>query len=573
MKYRILVFALVVFATLAVGLGVGYPYHFFFVEQSQLFLFSWDYFAAVVSHVGGLAEWLGEFFVQFFVLPWAGALITAGLLALTGVLTALLCRRLAPQAPLYVLWALPVVALLCVQLDSNYFYSGTVAFLITLTALLLCTRLSLPGNRFVVAMIAVPLLFWLCGPVAMLFAVCVVVWEAAVGTPRWYLVSFVPVWAFGLAWGLVDLSFVGDWFVALSPRAYFAPRIEPGPEIWFAWISVPVTIALTRLCRGLRTGSAPRETILTAVQVVAVALLAWAVVTYYVDREYYKLKRLDHLARTAQWDTIVALSRGSLDNYVYLNYLNLALSHKGVLADDMFRYSQHGPYGLAIDWDLAQPSAIVLGEINFAIGNVAIAREMAFEGWTASAGYGNPTMLRRLVETNLIYGSWAVAEKYLNVLSQTLFYRDWTEQHRRFLGDDAAVEADPLLGDKRRNLPAQNRLSLPGRHIENLLAIIRQNPSNRTAVEYLGAFTLLARDMGAFAAVLDEFYGTEALPFLPRSFAEAVFILYEQEPEAWARYGIGREMVDRYEAFRSQVLSGRRTTTYRDTYWSYYISE
>lgn len=49
-------------------------------EQNQLFLFSWSYFVERLSLPGGLADWMGEFLVQFYYVPALGAAVL-GLLA------------------------------------------------------------------------------------------------------------------------------------------------------------------------------------------------------------------------------------------------------------------------------------------------------------------------------------------------------------------------------------------------------------------------------------------------------------------------------------------------------------
>ena len=46
--------------------GVLHPEYLNYHEQNQLFLFSWDYFVQRVVLPGGLADWIGEFLVQFY---------------------------------------------------------------------------------------------------------------------------------------------------------------------------------------------------------------------------------------------------------------------------------------------------------------------------------------------------------------------------------------------------------------------------------------------------------------------------------------------------------------------------
>jgi hypothetical protein len=152
-------FVLVLFAALAVGLELAYRYHFFFIEQNGLFLFTGHYFSDMLTRPGGIAAWVAEFLIQFFTLPWAGALITALLLTASAVLAASICRRLAPRVSLYFLWTLPALSLLCVHFDLNYLWGGTVAFLAMQVALLLYIRLPRFGLRLVAGLVSVPLLF------------------------------------------------------------------------------------------------------------------------------------------------------------------------------------------------------------------------------------------------------------------------------------------------------------------------------------------------------------------------------------------------------------------------------
>lgn len=54
---------------------IACPHLLSFHEQNQLFLFDWKYLAERLSVSGGLADWCGEFIVQFFCYPFLGALM------------------------------------------------------------------------------------------------------------------------------------------------------------------------------------------------------------------------------------------------------------------------------------------------------------------------------------------------------------------------------------------------------------------------------------------------------------------------------------------------------------------
>ncbi len=79
---------------LLVGLwGVGcwaflefcYPYHFFYKEQNQLFVFTWDEWHRYrMEGAGWLARWVGDFLTQFYYYLYAGSLLLTLCLLLLG---------------------------------------------------------------------------------------------------------------------------------------------------------------------------------------------------------------------------------------------------------------------------------------------------------------------------------------------------------------------------------------------------------------------------------------------------------------------------------------------------------
>jgi hypothetical protein len=580
MKYRIAAFAVLLFATLFILLEWVYKYHFFYIEQNGLFLLTGHYFRETVAAPGGPSSWVGAFLVQLFALPYAGAAVNALLMTGAGVMTALICRRIAPRVPLYLLWALPAVALLCIHFDFNYLYGGTVAFLGMQAALYLYICLPRLRDRLVAGAILVPALFWWGGSVAALFALCAVVWEAVGRVPRWYL-SFVVVAEMALiAAASIHFSVFGNWDLVLTPELYLPFRMVPREELWFAWASMPVVIAGAWLFRKMKTLSVKKEAIFTGVQLLlALAAVRAATATYLSEREY-KLKELSYHVRNEDWDSVMEISRGTMDNYMYLNYLNLALSEKGVLADDLFRYDQRGPDGLFVPWNGTVPSAVALSEIHFRIGNIAVSQKMAFVGNVlVTPGYGSPRTLMRLVQTNLVFGFYPVAEKYIRILEQTMFYREWARDHRRFLYNDEAVEADPLLGRKRRGLPTEENYVSSDRKYSDLELLALQNPADKTAIEYLGSLMLVSKDMSSFLTLVEAYFDTDLLPTLPRSFQEAVISIWENNPEVWRQYRVEQATIDRFTEFRRQVLAGRSSNSlagtlrrsFGDTFWYYYM--
>ncbi|WP_195372024.1 MULTISPECIES: DUF6057 family protein [Parabacteroides] len=581
MKLKVAVFWLVILVALFVFLQTYSKYHFYFIEQTHLFQFTGEYISGKLIIPGGFALVLSEFLVQFFILPYAGAAIIAGLLLITGLGVRGIVHRIIPDTTLFLLYLIPVVLIMFIHFDFNYLVAGTVALDIMLLALYFCLRISNDKWRIVVEVLLSPVLYGAIGSAAFLFSILVVIYELFNKTPKWYwvLLSGVLVVFCGIC--SVYFAALGEYRFAFLPDAYYHTALEPKSVIYYSWISLPLILILSFWLKHKQKRVSKKFLIAgCGVQVLLLFLLCWWGVPEYGDKKSIKVKELDYYARTEQWDKIIEESKGPLTNYLNLCYLNLALAHKGELADRAFSFDQKGPLGLMVGWNKTEQISILLSEVNFAMGNSALAQEMAFEAFATTIGEGNPRMLKRLVQTNLIYGEYPVAEKYIKVLENTGCYSSWASGQRKFLYNDAEVEKDTALGSMRKSLPKDNYLSELNNMEKDLRVIAETNPSNRNAIEYLGLFYLMSKDMAGFKGMVEHYYGTDVLPVLPKSFQEAVITLSEAEPDYWKRFNISPSVVQRFVEYKKQVLANRSNANvlpglmrraYGDTYWFYFM--
>ena len=581
MKYIRLMAGIACFVVTAVFLQVTNSFHFYYIEQLQLFRYAADYWITQLSEVGGVAALLGEGLTQYFAYPYVGPVVIAALL--TGVFgwTAAILRQLQPKREPWLLALLPALALLLIQFDFNYLLKGTVAFVGMELALFAWMRVQRPGLRGISALFGVLFLYLTLGPIAGLFAVCTLLIDLCTRRgKRAYIFDLFAIALFALLAGLaVELSWVRNAAFAWTAQAYYHPILSPKPVIYFAWICLPVALLLTALWPAQTVLSVRRQWIEGLVQVALFAALCYVAIPRYAHREAYPLKQLDYANRQGNWDEVLRLSQGPIQNYLYLNYLNRALAEKGVLGDQAFAFNQHGPQGLMVGWDKTFSVSLLLSDVYFTLGEIALSQEMAFEANVSVIGAGSPRCLMRLVQTNLIFGAYPIAEKYLRLLEQMPVYREWARQHRTFLYNDAAVEADPLLGMKRRGLPTASDLAGIYGLEHDLLLRAKQLPEYALPIQFVGVQRLLAKDLQGFQALLDTYYGTPALPTLPVSFQEAVIMLTERQPERWSYYQVSPAVTTRYGEYRNLVLQNRGNSQlplliqryFGSTYWAYFL--
>ena len=581
MKYKLVAFWLIVFGALFAFLQMCFEYHFYYIEQSQLFLFSEAYIRNKLLLPGGFSMLVAEFLVQFFIRPYVGALVTAVLLTGVGVCTAGIVKRIAPVSGLFILYVLPMLALLFMHFDFNYRVQGTVCYLMMMA--LLCGYMRIRNDlfRLVAGCVLVPVLFWLAGSIAVLFAGMVCLFEGLRKTPKWYisLIGVAEVLLLGV--GTVYFSLMGEYRWVFGPDLYYHYTLHPKEIIYYSWICLPLVFLVAFFIRNKNSlsGKKWRAGISCIVQLAMIGAVLWWGMPKYSDAKTLKLKKLDYFARTEQWDKTIEECKGKLTNFLYRCHLNMALANKGELSDKMFNFDQRGPQGLLVQWNKSENISCMLSDIYFTMGATASSQEMAFEGYVSAMEDGNPRMLKRLVQTNLIYGTYPVAEKYISILEKTYAYRDWAQSQRKYLYNDEVVESDPILGTRRRMLPDRNSLAMIKGLAGDLALFLEKGPANSAALQYLGAMYLLAKDLEGFKALVEKYYGTEFLPVLPVHFQEAVIVMSEKEPDYWKRFNVSETIVARFTDYKKQVLANRNNSaiagllnrSYGNTYWFYFM--
>ena len=574
------IFWLSIFLLLFFYLHKQLAFHFYYIEQEQLFLWNYAYFSSLLMEPAGLTRFLTEFCVQYFIHPYCGALIMSTLFTLIGMLTAGIIRRIAPTANLFLLSLLPIILLLYIHFDVNYYYRGTMAYLLMLLVLYGYFFITHIAVRLMYVTVFGVLLFWCAGAVAFLFVVCVFLWELLNRFSRAYGFILPLLLVIGLAFGAIYTSLVGDYRFLFLPDGYFTYRLRPGIAIYFAWIFLPVLLIICRFLRSRQYVKGGRKYIEIVLQFLVVVVVFHFGMNRFANRNSDFYKELDYYMRTEQWDKIIERSSGDLRNYLYKCCLNVALAEKGELAEQMFSFDQQGLQSIYVSWNRVPHISVLLTDIYFSMGHIAMAQRMAFEANESMPNAGGSRMLKRLVQTNLIYGTYPIAEKYIDLLEQTTYYKEWAREHRRFLWNDEAIANDSLLNIKRSCILRPNTLSeLHGLHVD-LEYIARQNPDHQASIQYAGAIYLLSKELSFFQEFLENHYGTEALPALPKSFQEAVIILYEQDPSFWDDYAISESVIQSFNDFRRQVSANRNNTAalpglmkknFGDTYWYYYM--
>lgn len=569
------------FTTVFVFLHVFYSYHFFYIEQFQLFIFARHFFIEHLLYPGGFVEYLSQFVVQFFILPYIGPTIVALLIAILFLVTAsIFNKQYASEHLKNRLWLVPgIVALSCLYLSVSFnsYLQGIFAYFICLLSILFFLSMQNLTARFWMSVLAIPLIYWLAGSVSFLFSatLSIVGFHQNTLWKRKLYWAFFPIWAIIISYLSVRLGFSGDFRISFLPDMYNQPRIKADIFVYLPWL---LLVGFTLIVPFLKKVEFVGSRITHATQIVIFfAIIVWGL-TKVSQRKFYAFQKLDYYARNEQWDLIIEAQSGNeQNNYLLLNYLNLAYAKKGQLLQHLFDANQQGVQCLKIQPDNIRLLAPLLSDINFHIGDFASSQQYAFEGNLIGRGAGSGRMLKRLAEAAIIFENDQLARKYLELLKKTWFYNKWAENKLNEL-DSTTWSNSPDIVAKRRCLPVKDSGEFASDFPAQLEQLCNLNPENYMALNYLQAYYLLSKDIERLCSFLDSNPKQSLVQReLPEACQQALLAYFETKPDLWAAKGVTIKTVELYQHYKSLLRDNRNDkglrnlmkTHFGSTYWFY----
>ncbi|MCQ2220032.1 MAG: DUF6057 family protein [Prevotella sp.] len=226
------------------------------------------------------------------------------------------------------------------------------------------------------------------------------------------------------------------------------------------------------------------------------------------DASNMRYMKYCNMAGDEDWDGVIGewQSGGPEGNLLNQNIINMAMAEKGMLHEHLDDNPCADINSVYVSEIQSEYVAAMISDVYYSMGHIAQSQRYAFE---ANEKFDNcsPRLLQRLIKTNIIYGQYRVARKYLAKLSDAIYYKVWCQRYGKLL-DDKAVEADRELSLKRKCLNIDNKFSGFGGLDKDLLQIARATKGthqSRTTVQYLSALYRLARYKDEYESLINEF--------------------------------------------------------------------
>ncbi len=524
-----------------------YPYHFFYQEQNQLFLWSADYLLTYFTKPAWLACMAGDFLTQFYYYLYAGSTILTLSLLLTGDLTrrALCAAKIGNkwQSYLIAIIVMTVEAVLSLHYDyrlgSIFALAGGAATFWTSTTLLnrICTWIHLENNlrpspmtiggvglQHVLAslsiFVCILLSFWLFGYGVWVYAILVLI-----GITRNFKESH--------SYARLGVLIITMLLLMLTKRVYY--------QDYDVLYSYPGIGKLVKPQLDLEK-------------------------TFAADDEYY----------FGNYDKVVKLVENDAQpNQQMKYYYNLVMAQRGLLPEKLLALSDNY-LGTFESIGPGTPTLTMksINELYWVLGDMTFAERAAILGNVCSPQKRNIRMMKRLAEINLVSGNDEAAKKYLRILSKTFVWRNWSKARLDALEQQERTgKPQPILSQYAEKAKYTNhtdiiRTSDNGRLIMHEL--LESNPDNRVAFDYLLCSDLLLKDMESFKQDYDQFCEKmKNPPYNVKLYQEAlmIYLAGTQAPASeWMKYIKRNDIMARFKEYNEQ----RGDIRFKDTYWYYF---
>lgn len=405
-------------------------YHLWRYEQIQFFRFNFNYFKNFLKIPGGFIEYLGAFLIQFFYFPLFGALIITLLIFLVFLVFQFILRKIKLNGILFSL----VPVLLIVFLQSNYQFSPTniIYYLCILCFSAIYFLFKVPLRKLIFFSLSFLILYLITGFYSIIYLVTCCVYELAFYEKpimKWIILKYCITSSLILYFSQRFLFQLPFKSFAIFPK-FLQSKLSIA-ILFFLLSYLPFLIIfvsfLNKSNRIIQFKWSMKNIFAGAV----IFFIFFIIIkNFSYNKKQELIFKIDYYSQSEQWvDVLKTAKKYPGNNQLVIYYTNLALAQQKQLSERLFSFSQIGEKGFRLKWERNQIASFYGGDVFFYLQNHNEAFRWAFES-IVSIGV-NPKGLKRLVETSIATNHLELAEKYLGIIEESLFYRAWANQKKR----------------------------------------------------------------------------------------------------------------------------------------------
>jgi hypothetical protein len=510
------------------------------IQEKNLFLCSMLYLKEQLVVPGGLLTWLGTWFTQFLYYPWLGVLM----LCCWWLLLMFIVKR-AFRIPdrWAILMLIPVALLLLSNMVMGYwiyllklrgyFFVSTIGT--TAVAALLWGFRCVPDKRYLRAayiFIACAVGYPLLGIYGLAAALLMGIWSWRLSSSRTAAVinsavavlsvAAVPLFCYRYIFYQINLANIlwaelPLFVITEEYHTYYIP--------YYLLALFFVILAVTYRA-DWETGKRMKNLYYVPCQAVVAILLVGGVYHFWMkDENFHRELTMQHRIDNLDWTGVLEAAATQEDEptRAIVMMRNLALSRIGRQGDDMFLYKNGSkqyaaPYAMRLVIVGGQLIYYQYGMLNYCN---RLCMEMGVEFGFRTEDY------QWLVNCALLENDQPLARKYINILKQTIFYKDWAEHAEALLGHPELIAKDPGLEPITHMLHYKNMLGGDSGYIEDFLMrelVVSTYTDDPIFQEQTLLATLWTKDIKQFWYHFKDYVLLHPNGPMPRYFQEAAYL-------------------------------------------------
>ncbi|MCR5131992.1 MAG: DUF6057 family protein [Prevotella sp.] len=564
-------------ALIVVGAAlVCYESDFLFrVQEMDLFLYTPLFFKQQLVVSGGFLTYLGTYFTQYFYHPWIGV-------AMLCLWWLLLMWLLKQTFNIPVKWTLlllvPIALLIIINVDLGYwiyylklrgnFFVATIGTAVAV-ALAWAYR-ALPRKFFlrtifiVIATVISYPLFGFYGLLAALL-MAVLAWRLDDYNVARRSIDTVVALA---AIGLVPLAYYyGCYYQTNIINIYYTAlplyRISEDHMAYYIpfYLLVTVLVAFAACYRRERQPDVKRRFPWLAAQVLLLAALVAGVYHFwYKDENFHTELALYNDVENHRWEEVLTTYRDHDSDPSRMMWMmkNLALARLGRQADEMYCYKNGDrPSDAPFTARMAQFGG---KQIYYNYGLINYCYRWCLEdgveyGWCIE-------YYKFMLKCSILNGEMTVAQKYIDILSQTKYYRDYAQQFEQYVKNPSLVAKNEEFSTIKHLMPPYNELTSDQSLIEIFLIdyFANRDSDDPKFEEQSMIFALQTKDIPTFWNRFFRYAKNmeQEGKHMPKHIQEAAFLYGNLENKIdISKMPFDKEIVDTYNEFMAAAQQYR----------------
>ena len=556
-----------------------------------------EFFKTFLDEPGRILSYIESFLFQWYYLNTSGSII-AVLVAMCAFLATYSLLTVFKVKGRYFLAYCPAIAfaLTCNIYDNMlYNYAGLIIAVVFAVLYIIIAPKNRPVSILIFSILFASLYFMIAA-FSLMFALLVLIYEAVPARRQATAITQALI-------ACAVIILIGTIVCGIPIKEAFMQNLTFAPRPWACPFSINVfyamcgLILLASLIFGTWHRLAPKpenenthprtliNTITAAIQL-TVAVIICTVALFFSFEPSNKVNLLSkYYARQSMWDELIELGEKNpqLHKYLFFNHDHTrALFHTNRLESELFKYPQSIDALLLSVEDVQQSREYYekAGAIMLELGYVNGTEINSFELLEGSGNW--PLVLENLALINLAKGQDQTAMVFLNKLSKDILQGKQARQILQQIKNDPALLDNKRIRHLRSIAITEADLPTIGYDTDDFyLWLLRKNPKNKMAFQYMMAKSLLKEDTNKIA---ENIYRLDDLGYdkLPRYYEEALVIETQLNkdiniPEKWKPSAKamqqGNAFLQTYAIYKKDKAKAMRVLTpeFGDSFYFYFM--